>query len=137
MNVQPERKTILIVDDERVIREFINVVLKRYQYDVVMASNGHEALELCRRGGAQITAAILDLVMPDMGGDKLLPLLKAIQPNIRVVLMSGFNERMVRDIYREPDAYFLQKPFTVKQIIEVVEKVIVGLTPVANVAGAP
>jgi FixJ family two-component response regulator len=75
--------------------------------------------------------------MPDMRGDKLLPLLKATQPNVKIVLMSGFNEGTVRDIYREPDAYFLQKPFTVKQIIEAVEKVTEGLTPIAKVAGAP
>jgi CheY-like chemotaxis protein len=137
MNTQPERKTILVVDDERVLREFIGVVLKRYQYDVVMASNGHEALELCRRTDTPIAAAIIDLVMPDMDGDELLPLLKVIEPNVKVVLMSGFNEGEVRDTCREPDAYFLQKPFTVKQIIEAVEKMLERLTPAVQIAGAP
>jgi DNA-binding NtrC family response regulator len=135
--MQPERQTILVAEDERVLREFIGAILKRYQYDVMMASSGHAALKLCRRPGAQITAAIVGLVMPDMGGDKLLPLLKTIQPNVKVVLTSALSEGMARDIYGEPDAYFLQKPYTVKELIEAIEKVIGGPTPAAKVAGAP
>jgi DNA-binding NtrC family response regulator len=135
--MQPERQTILVVEDEPVVREFIGAILKRYQYDVVMAPNGSEALELCGRADAQIAAAIIDLVMPDMGWDKLLPLLETVQPNAKIVLTSGFSEGRARDIYREPDAYFLQKPSTVKQIIDAVEKAIEGLTSAAKVAGAP
>ena len=131
--MQPERQTILVVEDEPVVREFIGAILKRYQYDVVMAPNGSEALELCGRADAQIAAAIIDLVMPDMGWDKLLPLLETVQPNAKIVLTSGFSEGRAH----EPDAYFLQKPFTVKQIIDAVEKAIEGLTSATKVAGAP
>jgi DNA-binding NtrC family response regulator len=136
MKVQPERKTILVVNDELVLREFIGAVLKQNQYHVVTASNGHEALKFCRRADAQITAAIVDLLMPDIGRDKLLPILKTIHPNARVLLTTGFSEEIARDICQEPDAYFLQKPFTVKELIAAVEKMLERLTPPVKSAGA-
>ncbi len=84
------------MDDESAVRDFIAAVLRRCGYRVLTAADGREALNVCERGGGSIDAVVLDVVMPVMGGNELLPLIKAHLPAAGVLLTSGYSESDAR-----------------------------------------
>ncbi|HXS95354.1 MAG TPA: PAS domain S-box protein [Candidatus Limnocylindrales bacterium] len=111
------RATVLVVDDERSVRDFIAAVLRKQGYRVLTASDGREALALCQQPGTEIDAAVLDIVMPLMGANELLPAMKELRPNMRVLLTSGYSESEARRLCAAyPGADFIQKPYTAQQI---------------------
>jgi CheY-like chemotaxis protein len=118
--------TILVVDDEKSVRESTGDVLKRRSYRVLTAADGDEALALCGCNDG-INAAIVDIVMPGIGAKELLPALKARQPGIRILLTSGYNEAEVRRLCTEyPNSLFIQKPYTPHQISNAVRDLLAG-----------
>jgi two-component system, cell cycle sensor histidine kinase and response regulator CckA len=119
--------TLLVVDDEELVRRFAQDVLEGYGYQVVLAANGREAVELFRQRGGQIAAVLLDLTMPVMGGEEALRQLKSIRPEVRVVLSSGYDEvDAVRRFAGEGLADFIQKPYTPAALATKIKK---ALTP--------
>lgn len=85
-----EKITILVVDDEEIPRTLRKLVLQKQGYDVITASSGAEALEIVRRGG--IDMILTDQLMPGMTGTELAKKVKAAQPSMPVILVSGVNE---------------------------------------------
>src|ERR1700733_4511970 len=79
------RRTLLIVDDEEGPRQSLRVVFKD-DYNLLLASNGHEALELARKN--KINAAVLDIRMTGMSGTEVLEKIKEIQPSIEVIMLT-------------------------------------------------
>ncbi len=127
-SVVEERATVLVVDDEVAVRDFIGAVLRRQNYRVVLASDGREALAVCEREGWRIDAAVLDVVMPLMGANDLMPALKSRRPEIRILLTSGYSEAEARRLCAEyPGAAFIQKPYTAQQIARAVDELL-GVT---------
>lgn len=111
--------TILFVDDEEIVRQVARAALKRYGYDVLLAANGKEAVEICASFEGPITGVVLDLTMPVMDGAEALPLIRKLRPDARVLLTSGHNETQARRLLaREPVDGFLQKPFAAAGIAE-------------------
>ncbi len=109
--------TILVVDDEAAVRSFIGAALGRRGYRVLQACDGKEGLALCERESGEIAAAIVDIVMPLMGANELLPVLKARRPGMKILLTSGYNEIEARRLCASyPGATFIQKPYTAEQI---------------------
>jgi PAS domain S-box-containing protein len=109
--------TILVVDDEATVRDFIGAALGRRGYRVLPASDGREALGICEREKGNIAAAIVDIVMPIMGANELLPALKKRHPRMKILLTSGYNEAEARRLCAAyPGATFIQKPYTAEQI---------------------
>jgi CheY-like chemotaxis protein len=103
---------ILVVDDEAPIREMAAWVLQRAGFEVRTAAHGQEAVELLGREAGGIRAVLLDLSMPVMGGGETLPALRALQPDLPVLLSSGYEgEERVQQLLREPATRFLQKPY--------------------------
>src|SRR4029079_17331286 len=84
--------TVLIVDDEEPIRSFARRALERAGYRVLDASDGAKAMGLFRAHAGEIGVVILDLTMPVMDGRQVLGQLRAIDPDVSVVLSSGFSE---------------------------------------------
>ena len=116
-----KRASVLVVDDEVTVRDFIGSVLRRKGYHVIPASDGREALALCGSAPGTIRAAVVDIIMPNMAANELLPALKAKQPGIRILLTSGYSEAEVRRLCAaHPGAAFIQKPYTVKQLTKAV-----------------
>ncbi|HOQ44618.1 MAG TPA: PocR ligand-binding domain-containing protein [Bryobacteraceae bacterium] len=116
------RATILVVEDDAAVREFIAAALRRRDYRVLQASDGREALAVCDREGGGIDGAILDVVMPVMGAKDLLPALKARRPGMKVLLTSGYDESEAMRLCAEhPGAAFIQKPYTAHQLAEAVD----------------
>ncbi len=107
--------TILVADDEKLVREVAQSALERSGYRVLLARNGKEAVDVFQAHGSEITAVVLDLAMPVMGGDDALPHLRAIRQDVPVLITSGYGEMMMtqRMLDSEP---FIQKPFTADQL---------------------
>ncbi len=105
-------ETILVVDDERMIADVLQETLRRLGYKTLVARNGQEALDLVRSHQGPIDLVLLDMAMPVMGGAEAYPLLKQVRPDVKIVLCTGFEERIVTDplLERGADA-FLLKPF--------------------------
>jgi CheY-like chemotaxis protein len=117
--------TILVVDDDASVRHFIGAVLRKQGYRVLLASDGREALASFERETGTIDGIVLDVVMPVMGANELLPNLKKRQPNVRVLLTSGYSETEARRLCAAyPGAAFIQKPYTAQQIARAVAQIV-------------
>ena len=120
------RASILVVDDEVSVRDFIGAVLRRKGYHVIQASDGQEALSLCGFAPGAISAAIVDIIMPNMAANELLPALKAMRPGMRILLTSGYSEAEARRLcVAYPGAAFIQKPYTAQQLAKAVGDLLV------------
>jgi CheY-like chemotaxis protein len=106
-------ETILVADDESGLRQVIQRALTRYGYNVLLASDGIEALAVEERHGASIDLLLSDVVMREMGGPELARRLVRSRPSMKVLLMSGFEYRSIGQADGvDADAAFLSKPFT-------------------------
>ena len=104
---------MLVIDDEQTVRRIAKNALERHGADVILAENGREGIELFRRLADKVELVLLDLTMPDLNGEEVFRRLKEIQPDVKVVLSSGFNEVEVIERFTGKGlAGFLQKPYT-------------------------
>ncbi|HWQ56593.1 MAG TPA: PAS domain-containing protein [Bryobacteraceae bacterium] len=117
---RPDRSgsgTVLVVDDDDMVRRTARIMLEREGYTVITAGNGVEALEVFRRDGNRIRLVLLDLTMPVMGGEEALRQLRLLRPDVRVLLSSGYNElEVVRRFSQKGVAGFIQKPYTTARL---------------------
>ncbi len=120
-------ETVMVVDDEQIVRRSAKAMLERYAYSVVLAENGQEAVDLYRVLADKIDVVLLDMTMPVMGGEEAFRQLKTIRPDIRVILSSGYNEvEAIRRFAGKGLAGFLQKPYNIVTLIDKVRAVLVG-----------
>lgn|GEM_PF-2076931 len=113
------QETILIVEDEKTVRDLVTKVLKRSGYDVIVASNGLEALDLCRQTNIKINLVLTDVVMPKMGGVELSQQLGQIIPGIPILFMSGYTDgALLQSNDLKSHFAFLQKPFTPQDLAQ-------------------
>ena len=139
-------ETVLIVEDEEIVRELVCQVLSEQGYDVLCAANGAEALRMnAERRGTSIALLITDVVMPQMGGLELSRQLTTLRPELRVLYVSGYSEDdMNEQGVLSPDVEFLEKPFTPQAILKKVREILtsspslaaVGLAVVEQPVGA-
>ncbi len=111
-------ETILVVEDELQVRELIAKVLTRCGYKVLQANGITEALKIYQQHSSTIGMVLTDIVMPGQSGQELVAQLKLMQPNLKILYMSGYSDRLA--IYRgmlEPGVAFLQKPFTPETLL--------------------
>jgi PAS domain S-box-containing protein len=106
-------ETILLVEDEKGVRELAREYLKTCGYNVVEAEDGHTALELAAMHAGSIDLLMTDVVMPGINGRELADRVKSQRPGIKVLYMSGYTDQsVVKHGILETDAVLLQKPFT-------------------------
>ena len=111
--------TILIIDDEEIVRSVTGRILQSFGFKVVSAADGVEGLSLFRSHDDEIVAVLLDLTMPGLDGEAVFRELRAMRQNVPVLLMSGYNEQdAIPRFAGKGLAGFLQKPFTVDQLTE-------------------
>jgi PAS domain S-box-containing protein len=108
--------TILVVDDEDLVRRMAKAALQRLGYAVITAVNGQEAVDLYSSNPDGIDMVLLDMTMPVMGGEEALRRMIEIRPDAAVVAMSGFDEREAKQRFGNRIAGFVQKPFTPGQL---------------------
>jgi two-component system, cell cycle sensor histidine kinase and response regulator CckA len=116
-------ETILLVEDDEMVRRVAVRVLKSKGYNVLSAASGVEALEVARGHSGHIDLLLTDLVMPKMNGDRLAHELLPLRPKTKVLFTSGYAES-AHDQGLGPGANFLQKPYTPRQLGERVRKIL-------------
>jgi two-component system, cell cycle sensor histidine kinase and response regulator CckA len=113
----PLAGTVLVVDDERVVREAAAMMLEHLGFDVLVAADGTEALDMFRKHGEQIRLVLLDMTMPRMDGEETFRELRRVAPSVRVILASGYNEMEATSRFVGRGlAGFIQKPFTMAEL---------------------
>jgi two-component system cell cycle sensor histidine kinase/response regulator CckA len=121
------RGTILVVDDEEIVRQTARHALERYGYDVLVAADGAQAVEVYGRVNGGVALVLLDLTMPVMNGEEALRRLQQINPAVRVLLTSGYNEvEALQRFAGKGLAGFIQKPYTSVALAEKVKAVMTG-----------
>jgi len=118
-------ETILIAEDEQVLRDLARQVLEVYGYRVLQAATGSEAMLICESHKEPIHLLITDVVMPKMSGRELADRLGRLRPEMNVIYMSGYtNSAIVHQGVLDDDATFIQKPFAPEDLARVVRKVL-------------
>lgn len=121
---QIKGKTVLVVEDEASVRELVGEVLQRNGYDVLKAANGTQAMEIATRSDA-IELVLTDLEMPDVTGVELASRLRAYQPAVKVLLMSGYSYSLLNDRgLLEPGTALLEKPFNTSTLLRKVSQML-------------
>ena len=112
-------ETILLVEDEDVVRDLAREVLEGRGYSVVAARHAGEALLIAERHPGPIHLLLTDVVMPHMGGRELAERVAPLRPGIRVLYVSGYtDDEVLRHGVMEDEVAFLQKPFTAEALLE-------------------
>ena len=125
--------TVLLVDDEDLIRDMGAEMLGRLGFEVLTASDGREALDLCAEQGNRLCCVILDIAMPGMSGWEVARSLRTTHPLLPIVVSSGHDAGLaIQDGQRIPDAHFLKKPYRIKELNAVLAEVL-ELTRAADV----
>lgn len=113
----PARETVLVVDDEEMVRRLAARILVGEGYRVLEASGGQEAVQMLQRAANRIDGVVTDVAMPGLGGRQLGETISRCWPRVRVLYMSGFPaRRMVDEGALDPTSPFIQKPFTKEQL---------------------
>ena len=119
--------TMLVVDDEETVRATARRMLERMGFAVLVAANGYEALEIFHREGVKIVGVLLDLTMPQLDGNATFTELRRLDPEIRVLLMSGFNEQdAIHRFAGKGLAGFIQKPFKIETLFTKLQAIFAG-----------
>ena len=109
--------TVLLVDDEKMVLESGEELLKYLGYEVLLAENGQKGLELYKKNQHKIDLVLLDMVMPVMGGGEAFDRMKEINTNVKVLLSSGYSlEGEAKEILKRGCDAFIQKPFKLEQL---------------------
>ena len=111
-----EPGTILVMEDEPIVRRATLAALSQYGFDVRAAENGAAGVELFEQMADTISLVLIDLAMPVMGGEEALSRIKQIRPDVPVVMCSGHTE--VGRLNENDVAGIVKKPFTAKQLVE-------------------
>jgi CheY-like chemotaxis protein len=119
LNPKGNRELILLVDDEAEIAELASEMLTDEGYRVILARDGFEALKIYQQIGNQIGLVILDFFLPVMDGDAVFDELRALNPEVAVVLSSGFAEQSkLGAMLAQGLKGFIPKPYTAEKLLE-------------------
>lgn len=118
-------EAVLLVDDEDIIVDIGKKNLEKLGYKVITARNGKEAVELYKKSKGNIDIVVLDMIMPEMGGGETYDRLKEINPDVKVILSSGYSiEGQASEILKRGCDGFIQKPFRMKQLSSKINEVL-------------
>ncbi len=125
--------TILVVEDEEFVRMLLQEFLEKEGFRVFLASGGREALEIFGRFKDEIDLVLLDLVLPDMGGREILEAMKALSPQVKVLVTTGLGgDRQLEEMEREGIVGVVAKPFDLPRLMETIEAAVDGETPLSH-----
>ncbi len=114
-------ETILIVEDDLLVRKLLKRGLTEYGYTVLLAENGVDAIRICKGNKHAIDLLLTDVVMPGMNGRELADQIQILIPNIKRIFMSGYaDDAMLRMGILAQDNIYIQKPFTLETILKTI-----------------
>jgi DNA-binding NtrC family response regulator len=123
-------ETILVVEDEELVRGVATASLRKYGYTVIEASSAEEALEIAGKYDGAIHLVLTDVVMPHMSGRQLAERLAQSRPETRVIYTSGYTDNaIVHQGVLDPGVAFIQKPYTLDILLQMVRRVLDGQLP--------
>jgi two-component system cell cycle sensor histidine kinase/response regulator CckA len=116
-----------LVEDERMVRGLVRKVLEREGFRVLEAGDGEAALAVCDRFRGKLDLVLTDVIMPKMNGHDLFEKIRADQPDVRVVFMSGYvDDALSRRAVRRGNFLFISKPFQLNELLAKVREALAG-----------
>ncbi|HWN62326.1 MAG TPA: response regulator, partial [Streptosporangiaceae bacterium] len=123
-------QTVLIVEDEPAMREVTRRILSRSGYNVIVAANGHEAIEIAESHTGDIDVLLTDVVMPRMLGKEAAERIRALRPGVKVLFMSGYAQGVLDSQgVVEAGVNLIQKPFSAAQLLATLGQIIASAAP--------
>jgi CheY-like chemotaxis protein len=122
-NVRGGKETILLVEDEPVVRELVREILNTYKYNVIEAESGVDALRVWDQHDGHIDLLLTDMVMPEgLNGRELADQLKKRRPELKVIFSSGYSAESLGREMTDSDTAFLPKPYLPPQLAQLVRQ---------------
>lgn len=122
---ETKQKHILVVDDEKLVRDTVKSMLEIGGLHVLLASNGEEAIKIYTENKDQIALILLDMTMPIMDGEETFRELRRINPEVKVLLSSGYNEKDILERFIGKGLTgFIQKPFVLSTLLETIKNIL-------------
>ncbi len=120
-------ETILVAEDEEALRRLTCGLLENLGYATRSAASGEEALEIYQRSGGQVDLVVMDLSMPGMGGQKCLQQIKALDPQAKVIIISGYmGDGQAKEAMQAGALGYLAKPFRREELAQIVRQTLDG-----------
>jgi nitrogen-specific signal transduction histidine kinase/CheY-like chemotaxis protein len=120
---KPEFTTVLVVEDDPVVRPIIGKILQKHGYKVIEAQSGEEALEISRAKTSHFDLVVTDVTLPGISGVEFASQVKEYHPDVPFIFCSGYTELGANERHLLPaEAEFIEKPFTPSQLIEKISK---------------
>lgn len=122
-----EQKTVLLIDDENVVSDYVKELLTDEDYNVLTAGDGLDGIDVFSQHFEEIDAVILDMVMPLMHGTDCFYELKDIDPDVKVIIISGYTRMSgVEYLMKDGVKAFIKKPFKGSALVDEIDEVIHG-----------
>lgn len=116
---------ILVIDDESIIRNTAYGILTAAGYNVILAEDGISGSEIYETEMKRISLVILDMIMPKMSGKETFLKLRSLNPEVKVIFASGFNnEGSVQDILKSGAKGFIRKPYMIAEFTKLIDEVV-------------
>jgi two-component system cell cycle sensor histidine kinase/response regulator CckA len=123
--IMQKSTTILVVENGDILRPLICEILRKEGYNVLEAQDGDEALQIWQQYQGPIDLVLTDIIMPNMSGRELAERLRLLQPDVKVMYMSGYESSILASGNKfGADAIFLQKPFRPAELSQAVQKIL-------------
>ncbi|MBN1699057.1 MAG: PAS domain S-box protein [Spirochaetales bacterium] len=124
-SIEQGQGCILVVDDEETIRKAVTTLLEEKGYTVLSAGDGFEAIAIYKEEMKRINLVLLDLIMPHKNGNDTFYELKSINPDIKVILSSGFSaDTNAADLLKDGASFFIQKPYRHNELLAIINKLL-------------
>lgn len=123
--------TILLIDDEQAIREVSKEILNEIGYDVIVAENGKEGLQLYQANSDKVDLIILDIIMPEVSGIETFKSLRRLNKDVKVLLASGYSiTEQTREMLKDGNCQFIAKPFNMRILSRRIHEILSGVPAV-------
>lgn len=123
MTADGTRRTVLVVEDEQLVRRLLERVLTRPGTQVLLAADGAEAIDIYHRHQGEISVVLLDLGLPKVSGWDVFSNMKQHNPDVRVVVASGYMEPDIKKRFQSAGVkQFIDKPYLLDHLIEVLHR---------------
>jgi DNA-binding NtrC family response regulator len=125
VDCSPQNKTILIVDDEKMVLDIGAMVLEKLGYKVFKVDNGREAIKIFSENKEKIDLVLLDMIMPEMSGSSVFDGLKDIDSEVKVLISSGYSmDNRAKELIERGCCGFIQKPFQYETLTKKIAEIL-------------
>ncbi|HSH01134.1 MAG TPA: response regulator [Anaerolineae bacterium] len=124
MSTESASLVILVIDDEARVRDALIDILDMMDMTAITASTGYDGIAIYAQDYHQIHIVLLDMQLPDINGSEIIPQLKEINPDVKIIISSGHDQWDVsHQLPKDPNIYFLQKPYRMSTLFNKLNEV--------------